>query len=703
MQNIKKEISTKIDLIKSLIQEDISDNLLVLILFEMGRYFDREFVEEIKRYQQQSGRIFNQNERNLLRQYYYYKNDVVLAKIGISGFGSIVYTDSDVVAILDDCTSRCNTYGSDKIISSIKERQFNQENDIIGDNSNQWLSYYQDKVREKYKYSAFILNIDQADFEQHNYSIDAYCNIISSIYAELENYRHLFIVIKGTITDSRNIDQTWNLIYKLGLYCENFVKFEEKFTPFKKEKSKEKLAQFLDERFPENDNQRLVDDFYSAISTGFKYEDCFIGEQQGTIVLSYKKIALDNDPVPCPSCMTTIQQSNSFPEMFLRSYECKNPRCKDRSKSGRGKRFDEFGTYRYCRLIENKECNQISYDMYEKWRRDIFSEGNDIYEMIIKYYTWGGETVCFYADSDLASISRHDRNVVRWSYADSDQTRYHKDFESLPIVVLLKNISKLLNHNTGNERLSDRLNVFHDDSTNGIRNLQPGQIGCAITSPPYYNAREYSQWQTLVMYLVDMMINASAVYDSLQEDGFYLYNIGDVVNFDNIYVESNMSKRRLQLGFLSCMFFELLGFNLIGNIIWDKGEVQSKRNSTINLNSGYVKCINCYEHVFILKKGSAEPGEVLSKVSSFSPVIKINSKGINTYKHTAPYPLEMVDLLKPFLQNAHDKYILDPFLGSGTTLIWCKRNNFKGVGFELNKEYFELCKSRIFSCDLFDM
>ena len=134
-------------------------------------------------------------------------------------------------------------------------------------------------------------------------------------------------------------------------------------------------------------------------------------------------------------------------------------------------------------------------------------------------------------------------------------------------------------------------------------------------------------------------------------------------------------------------------------LIWDKGQVQSKRNSTVNLNSGYIKCINCYEHVFILKKGIANPNEQLSTIKSFSPVIKINSKGINTYKHTAPYPPEMVDLLKPFISN--ESYILDPFLGSGTTVLWCKNNNFKGIGFELNSEYYKLCKERIFEKDIF--
>ena len=46
-----------------------------------------------------------------------------------------------------------------------------------------------------------------------------------------------------------------------------------------------------------------------------------------------------------------------------------------------------------------------------------------------------------------------------------------------------------------------------------------------------------------------------------------------------------------------------------------------------------------------------------------------------------------------------DKYILDPYLGSGTTLIWCKKNNYKGVGYELNNEYFELAKNNLNNID----
>lgn len=193
------------------------------------------------------------------------------------------------------------------------------------------------------------------------------------------------------------------------------------------------------------------------------------------------------------------------------------------------------------------------------------------------------------------------------------------------------------------------------------------------------------------MYFVDMLINCKAIFNTLADNSYYLYNIGDIVSEDNIYVVSNMSKHRVQLGFLSSMIFEIAGYTLTGNIIWDKGEVQSKRSSTVNLISGYVKCVNCYEHILVFRKGKYE--KLSNSVEQITPVIKINSKGENTYKHTAPYPLELVELVRPYVNKK--LYILDPFLGSGTTLKWCKNNHFKGIGTELNKVYYELCKENI--------
>ena len=153
-----------------------------------------------------------------------------------------------------------------------------------------------------------------------------------------------------------------------------------------------------------------------------------------------------------------------------------------------------------------------------------------------------------------------------------------------------------------------------------------------------------------------------------------------------------MSKKRLLLGFLSIMIFKMIGWKFHNNIIWYKGEVQSKRNSMENIFPTYIKPINCYEHILAFSKNNTTIN-IPNLVKYIEPVKKINSKGENTFGHTAPYPIALVELLLPYMNKSG--YILDPFLGSGTTIIASLKHNYKAVGIELSEEYFLLAISKI--------
>ena len=47
------------------------------------------------------------------------------------------------------------------------------------------------------------------------------------------------------------------------------------------------------------------------------------------------------------------------------------------------------------------------------------------------------------------------------------------------------------------------------------------------------------------------------------------------------------------------------------------------------------------------------------------------------------------------LRNAIDGVILDPFMGSGTTLVACAKLGRKGIGIEMDPDYFEIACKRV--------
>ena len=64
----------------------------------------------------------------------------------------------------------------------------------------------------------------------------------------------------------------------------------------------------------------------------------------------------------------------------------------------------------------------------------------------------------------------------------------------------------------------------------------------------------------------------------------------------------------------------------------------------------------------------------------------------NTHITVKPVPL-LEHIIQIFSKQGAT--ILDPFIGSGTTAIACKNTNRKCIGFELNKEYYDIALKRL--------
>lgn len=75
----------------------------------------------------------------------------------------------------------------------------------------------------------------------------------------------------------------------------------------------------------------------------------------------------------------------------------------------------------------------------------------------------------------------------------------------------------------------------------------------------------------------------------------------------------------------------------------------------------------------------------------FSEKCKLDKPAL---KHPAPFMVKDIEKLIKFFTKSN-MTVLDPFCGSGTTLVSAYNTNRKGIGIDLSKEYYELAKERL--------
>ncbi|MFB6186317.1 MAG: DNA methyltransferase, partial [Halobacteriaceae archaeon] len=75
-------------------------------------------------------------------------------------------------------------------------------------------------------------------------------------------------------------------------------------------------------------------------------------------------------------------------------------------------------------------------------------------------------------------------------------------------------------------------------------------------------------------------------------------------------------------------------------------------------------------------------------------VYKPRSRKEDEVEHPAKFPEELVQDFVRFFTKEGD-WVLDPFLGTGSTLVGCRSTGRNGVGIELNEKYANVAKDKI--------
>lgn len=228
--------------------------------------------------------------------------------------------------------------------------------------------------------------------------------------------------------------------------------------------------------------------------------------------------------------------------------------------------------------------------------------------------------------------------------------------------------------------------------TEKIRN---DSIDLVVTSPPYNLDIQYNEHDDKISYedyLEFSKVWLSRTYEWLKSDGRCCLNIP---------LDKNKGGQQSVGADLTTIAKEC-GFKYHSTVIWNEGNISRRTawGSWMQASAPYV--IAPVELIVILYKDQwkKESGSRKSTISRDEFLEWTN--GLWTFSgesksrigHPAPFPVELPDRAIKLFSYEYD-VILDPFLGSGSTLIAAFQNNRKGVGIEIDKKYCKLAEKRL--------
>lgn len=252
------------------------------------------------------------------------------------------------------------------------------------------------------------------------------------------------------------------------------------------------------------------------------------------------------------------------------------------------------------------------------------------------------------------------------------------------------------NHTAHTLRLGDARELdFLDDQS----------VHLVVTSPPYWTLKEYNEHpgqmgaiEDYEHFLDELDKVWRHCYRVLVPGGRVCCVVGDVC------IARKQAGRHYVMPLHADIQVRVrsLGFDVLTPVLWAKisnGVMESEGNGAGFYGKPYqpgaiIK--NDVEHVLFFRKGGKYRSvpQVVKALSMLSKAemqtwfrsIWTDVPGASTARHPAPYPVELASRLIRMFSFAGDT-VLDPFAGTGTTLIAAMQTGRNSVGVELDPDY----------------
>ena len=250
--------------------------------------------------------------------------------------------------------------------------------------------------------------------------------------------------------------------------------------------------------------------------------------------------------------------------------------------------------------------------------------------------------------------------------------------------------------------------IINGDSRK-MNNIDDKSVHLIITSPPYWQLKDYGSENQIGFndsyenYINNMNLVWNECYRVLHNGCRLCVNIGDQFARAVYYGRYKVIPIREEI----IKFCENIGFDYMGAIIWQKVTTSNTTGGGVQMGSypyprnGILKLD--YEFILVFKKlGEAPKPTIEQKELSKMTADEWNTyfaghwnfSGVRQNNHIAMFPEELPKrLIKMF--SFVNETILDPFTGSGTTLLAAKNLDRNSIGYEINPDFIPIIQEKI--------